>query len=204
MSGRVLRIATRASQLALWQANFVAGLTASGRSGSGRRVGSRHHDGRSDSRRIAERVSVGSASSPARSSTALLDDRADLAVHSLKDLPTDPVDGISLAAVPERASPWDALDPACRIRPSRAAGSKICSPRARGSAREASAAVRSSRSCGPIFSFVDVRGNVDTRLRKLDAGEADALILAEAGLDRLGAVRRGSRLGWLRRSFSRP
>jgi hydroxymethylbilane synthase len=114
----------------------------------------------------------------------VLDERADVAVHSLKDLPTEPVEGICLAAVPERASPWDALIlPA--MRPPHVAAIGDLPPRARigtGSLRRRAQLLHRRSD----FEFVTVRGNVETRLRKLDEGACDALVLAEAGLDRLG------------------
>jgi hydroxymethylbilane synthase len=183
VSSRVLRIATRASQLALWQANWVASrLKAVDADQDVELVhvtttGDRIHD--------ASLSALGGVGVFTREiQQALLDDRADLAVHSLKDLPTVPVDGLSLAAVPERASPWDALIlPAGSRTPE--LGLEVLSPNARvgtGSLRRRAQLLF----LRPDLEFVEIRGNVDTRLRKLDAGEANALILAEAGLDRLG------------------
>ncbi|MGH7140120.1 MAG: hydroxymethylbilane synthase, partial [Pirellulales bacterium] len=110
---------------------------------------------------------------------ALLRDEIDLAVHSLKDLPTEPVDGLELGAIPPRASTADALVsdkwPAlAELPPGAAIGT--------GSLRR-SAQLWHVR---PDLRMLDIRGNVDTRLRKLADGEYDALILAEAGLQRLG------------------
>lgn len=110
---------------------------------------------------------------------ALLDDRVDLAVHSLKDLPTDEVPGLTLAAVPPRAPIGDVL--VARDYPSFEAlppGAVIGT----GSLRRR-AQLRHWR---PDLVMKDVRGNVDTRLRKLDEQQYDALVLAEAGLRRLG------------------
>jgi hydroxymethylbilane synthase len=109
---------------------------------------------------------------------ALLDGRIDLAVHSLKDLPTDYVEGLCLAAVPERAPVGDALIsekyPALDALPE---GAAI----ATGSLRRRAQLLH----IRPDLAMKDVRGNVDTRLRKLSEGQYDALILAEAGLRRL-------------------
>jgi hydroxymethylbilane synthase len=118
---------------------------------------------------------------------AVLSGRADVAVHSLKDLPTIPVAGIRLAAVPSRAAPWDAL-----VLPQ---GSRPCArltdlPRG---ARVGTGSLRRRAQIlhvRPDLEFLDVRGNVDTRLRKLDEGAYDALVLAEAGLDRLALADR--------------
>jgi hydroxymethylbilane synthase len=110
---------------------------------------------------------------------ALLDGRIDLAVHSLKDLPTEPVPGLTLAAVPRRASPWDVLIS------DRGASVEALPPRAvvGTSSLRRRAQLWHLR---PDLELRDIRGNVDTRLRKLREGDFDALILAQAGLDRLG------------------
>lgn len=110
---------------------------------------------------------------------ALVRDEIDLAVHSLKDLPTDAVEGLMLGAVPPRGPIGDALV-ARRVKafdelpPGAIVGT--------GSARRRSQLWHSR----PDLQMRDVRGNVDTRLRKLDEGDYDALVLAEAGLTRLG------------------
>jgi hydroxymethylbilane synthase len=103
----------------------------------------------------------------------------DLAVHSLKDLPTDDPPGIELGCVPVRADPHDVL-----VGPELDA----LSPGARvgtGSLRRAT----QLRVLRPDLDIVDIRGNVPTRIAKLDAGDFDAIILAKAGLDRLGIER---------------
>jgi len=110
---------------------------------------------------------------------ALLEGRINLAVHSLKDLPTDEVDGLVLAAVPERESPQDTLVSRegvkfADLRPGAVIGTGSLRRRAQLLHRRAD------------LQMLDVRGNVDTRLRKLHEGQYDALILAEAGLKRLG------------------
>jgi hydroxymethylbilane synthase len=106
----------------------------------------------------------------------LLAGEIDLAVHSLKDLPTAPVPGLVLAAVPEREDPRDAL-----------VGSALAdlTPGARigtGSPRRAAALRALNRGLVPV----DVRGNIDTRLAMVADGEVDAVVLAAAGLRRLG------------------
>jgi len=114
---------------------------------------------------------------------ALLEGRIDLAVHSLKDLPTDEVPGLCLAAVPERAAAADVL--VCRQAGSLAelpAGAAVGS----GSLRRRAQLLHVRGD----LQMKDVRGNVDTRLRKLDQGDFDALVLAEAGLRRLGLAAR--------------
>lgn len=192
MSDQTLRIATRASNLALWQANYVADLLRS--LNPGLRVELVHVTTTGDRVERAPLAALGGVGVFTREiQQALLDRRADVAVHSLKDLPTEPVPGIALAAVPERASPWDAL--VLPRRSNSTAGLRDLAPEARigtGSLRR-QAQIRHVR---PDLQFLDVRGNVETRLRKLDDGEYDALILAEAGLARLGLSERiSARLG---------
>ncbi|HLI61320.1 MAG TPA: hydroxymethylbilane synthase [Solirubrobacteraceae bacterium] len=108
---------------------------------------------------------------------ALLDHEIDVAVHSAKDVPTELPPGLEIVAVPARA---DARDAFC--------GAAGLSALAEG-ARVGTASLRRTaqlRAARPDLEVVELRGNVDTRLRKLAAGEADALVLALAGLDRLG------------------
>jgi len=114
---------------------------------------------------------------------ALLDGSADLAVHSLKDLPIEPVEGLTLAAVSRRGDPADALisKGAASLMALRA-GAKVLS----GSPRRKAQLLH----CRPDLHVLPVRGNVATRLRKLDESEAEATILARAGLVRLGLAYR--------------
>ena len=133
---------------------------------------------------------------------ALLSGEADVAVHSLKDLPSEMTEGLVLGAVPTRASPRDAVvlphdvkpeyrvprpeEAELRKDPLRWEGRLAIIPYG-GRVGTGSARRRSQvRWLRPDLELLDVRGNVDTRLRKLDAGDYDALILAEAGLRRLG------------------
>ncbi|MCA8997815.1 MAG: hydroxymethylbilane synthase [Planctomycetaceae bacterium] len=116
---------------------------------------------------------------------AVLDKEADLAVHSLKDLPTQLVDGLSLAGVPDRAPRFDALILAEERKGDLSTllkGARIGT----GSLRRQAQLLH----VRPDLQMMEIRGNVDTRLRKLDEGEYDAIILAEAGLRRLGLERR--------------
>lgn len=110
---------------------------------------------------------------------ALVERRADLAVHSVKDVPAQLAPGLVLAAIPPREDPRDALV-------SRSgAGLDELPP----GARVGTSSLRRTlllRSRRPDLSFVPVRGNVDTRLRKVSDGELDAVVLAYAGLRRLG------------------
>lgn len=110
---------------------------------------------------------------------ALLEGRVDLAVHSLKDLPTAPFPGLTLAAVPLREDPRDALVSAGGLGLDELpAGARIGT----GSPRRAA----QLRAALPGIKVVDIRGNVDTRLRLVAEGELDAVILAVSGLRRLG------------------
>lgn len=187
MKRSVLRIATRASNLALWQANFVAGLLRA--LDPPQETEFVHVTTTGD--RISDRSlsSLGGVGVFTREiQHALLVGRADLAVHSLKDLPTEPVDGLSLAAVPQRASPWDALVLPQTSAPA-TSGIRALPPRARvgtGSLRRRAQLLF----LRPDLQVLELRGNVDTRLRKLDEGQFDAIVLAEAGLDRLGLASR--------------
>jgi hydroxymethylbilane synthase len=123
---------------------------------------------------------------------ALLEKRVDLAVHSLKDLPTAQPAELCLAAVPERASPSDVL-----VCPQHASG-QVASLDDLGEGAVLGTGSLRRRSqllhVRPDLCCKDVRGNVETRLRKLDAGDYDALVLAEAGLRRLGLAQRISQV----------
>ncbi len=114
---------------------------------------------------------------------ALLRKEIDLAVHSMKDLPTEMTAGLTIAAIPEREDARDVLVSAAgRSLKNLPAGAKI----ATGSLRR-QAQILHYRS---DLSVVPIRGNVDTRLRKMDAGEIDGLVMAAAGLKRLGLEKR--------------
>lgn len=174
-SKKPLRIGTRGSALARWQAEWIAAqlqqqdldveiivIATSGDNQPG---------------------PITSAASPGlftkEIQAALLHEDVDVAVHSLKDLPTQPTAELTLAAIPVRESPWDVLvsshsktldqlDPGARV--------GTGSPRRKAQLLH----IRSD------LNILDIRGNVDTRLRKLADGQYDSLVLAEAGLQRLG------------------
>jgi hydroxymethylbilane synthase len=170
-----LRLGTRSSALARWQADWVAARLA-------------EHGVRTELVPITTKGDVTSGPLGAIGQTglftkeiqrALLDRQIDLAVHSLKDLPTDPVAGLLLAAVPARERNHDALVSA------RPTSIQSLPPAARigtGSIRRRAQLLH----VRPDVKVLDIRGNVDTRLRKLDEGQYDAILLAEAGLLRLG------------------
>jgi hydroxymethylbilane synthase len=108
---------------------------------------------------------------------ALLDQRIDVAVHSAKDVPAELADGLELVAIPERADPRDAICGACSLA-DLSAGARVGTSSLRRAAQ-----LRAARG---DLEILEVRGNVDTRLRKLADGQFDVLVLAVAGLRRLG------------------
>jgi hydroxymethylbilane synthase len=175
----MLVIASRGSQLALWQARWVEA-----------RLGALGHACRIEIiRTTGDKITdvplakVGSKGLFTKEiEEALLDARADLAVHSLKDLPTEVPAGLALAAVPEREDPRDAL--VGKSMAELAAGAKIGTSSLRRAAQ--------LRRLRPDLVVESIRGNLDTRLRKLDEGRYDAILLAAAGLKRLGW---GARIG---------
>jgi hydroxymethylbilane synthase len=182
----VLRLATRGSTLARIQAGIAAAaISGSGGPGTELVIVSTGGD-RNPTTPIARLEGQGWFT--AEIERAILEDRADLAVHSAKDLPTELAAGLDIAGVLRRADVRDALVTRDgHGLASLAAGAVVGSSSARRAALLAE--LRPDLQCRPI------RGNVDTRLRKLDAGEVDGLLVAAAGLDRLGLAERiGERL----------
>jgi hydroxymethylbilane synthase len=213
----IIRIGTRGSQLALWQARTVAALLEGTSTGaeavtceivviktSGDRLQEAPLSEAGGKRLFVREIE-----------DALLDGRVDVAVHSAKDMPVIAVDGLTIAAVLPREEPWDAIVlPASAARaasnaplPS-PAGSASAAPGVPDAAREVTldtliARLRSGAGLTvgtssvrritqlqrvlPGATFAPIRGNLDTRLRKLDEGQYDVLVLAAAGLKRLGA-----------------
>ena len=177
-SAKPLRIATRKSQLALWQAEHVAGLLR--RAHAGLEVELVPMVTQGD--RIQDRslAAIGGKGLFIRElEVALEEHRADIAVHSMKDLPGDLPEGLIIAAVLERADARDALLSASAARFDdlpRGARVGTSSPRRH-------AQLLAAR---PDLKIEGLRGNVDTRLRRLDGGGMDAIVLACAGLIRLG------------------
>jgi hydroxymethylbilane synthase len=118
---------------------------------------------------------------------ALLEERIDLAVHSLKDMPTEATPGLAVACVPRRATPFDVLV-------SRGAATLETLPVGAVVGTSSIRRVAQVRLLRGDLVVRALRGNVDTRLRKLDAGEFDCLVLAGAGLERLGLAHRISQV----------
>jgi len=170
-----LRLGTRGSALALWQAEWVATqLRAIGCPVDLVRI---QTSGDVTSQPLQAVGGQGLFTKELQ--RALQDGRIDLAVHSLKDLPTEPAENLALAAVPRRESNRDvmvsAVSPALdQLPPAARVGT--------GSRRRKSQLLHFRSD----LQVSEIRGNVDTRLRKLDAGQYEAIVLAEAGLKRLG------------------
>ena len=171
-----MRIGTRASPLALAQAQTVAALfdgaelvpiTTSGDRASA--SGMRAH---SDKERWVKELEL-----------ALLAGEIDLAIHSAKDVPSELPEGLELVGSPRRGDPFDALVGAASLT-ALPAGGRVGTASTRRAAQ--------LRALREDLEVVELRGNVDTRLRRLAAGEVDALVLAAAGLHRLG---RASEIG---------
>ena len=175
-----IRIASRASQLALWQARHISDLIRAAEPTVTVEIVEVSTTGDRD--RFSALSQMGGQGVFTREvQAAVLDGRADLAVHSLKDLPTVPTEGLCLAGVPERAPRFDAL-----VLPHGKPGTLADLPSGAkvgtGSLRRRAQLLNSR----PDLKLEEVRGNVETRLRKVDDGEYDAILLAEAGLRRLG------------------
>jgi hydroxymethylbilane synthase len=178
-----LRIATRKSQLALWQAEHVAALLRGAHAGlevelvpivtQGDRIQDRSLAAIGGKGLFIKELEV-----------ALEEERADIAVHSMKDLPGDLPRGLMIASVLERADARDAL---LTLQGSAHAPSGFAGlPRG---ARVGTSSLRRQAqllAVRPDVRIEPMRGNVDTRLRRLDAGDMDAIVLACAGLIRLG------------------
>jgi hydroxymethylbilane synthase len=171
-----LRIGSRGSQLALWQANHIAALL--------RENG--HHVELEIIRTTGDKITdvalaqVGTKGMFTKEiEEALAEGRVDLAVHSLKDLPTETPPGFELVAITRREDPRDVLL-------SRSYDGLSHLPH--GARVGTSSLRRQAQLCAlrPDLEIHPLRGNVDTRLRKLESGEYDAIILAAAGLRRLG------------------
>ncbi|WP_372440376.1 hydroxymethylbilane synthase [Prauserella cavernicola] len=176
MADRVIRIGTRGSKLAVAQTGTIAKKLEE----AGQRVEiiTVSTPGDRSSAPIAE-IGVGVFTSALRE--ALLDKQVDVAVHSYKDLPTAPEPGIALAAVPLREDPRDALIARDRLTLGELPSGSVIGT---GSPRR----MAQLRALGLGFEVVPIRGNIDTRIGKVTSGELDAVVLARAGLARVGRV----------------
>ena len=194
-----MKLGTRGSQLALWQARTVAALIEQSGGPKCELVIIRTSgDEPPDPPRTLG--TLGTPGTPGTSSVkslfvkeieeALLDRRVDLAVHSSKDLPVALPEGLQISGVLRREDPRDAL-----LLPRGEGVTDLDALRGRlgNHPRIGTSSVRRVAqllASFPAATFLPIRGNVDTRLRKLDAGEADAIVLATAGLKRLGLEHR--------------
>ena len=182
MSQEILRIATRGSELALWQARYVQQCLE------------QHHAGlhvelvvmktKGDKLLDVPLAKVGGKGLFVKElEVAMLNGEADIAVHSMKDVPMDFPQGLGLAVICEREDPTDAfVSNSYALLDELPLGAKIGT-----SSLRRQCALRELR---PDLEIGFLRGNVNTRLSKLDAGEFDAIILASAGLIRLGMSER--------------
>ncbi|MCE2812403.1 MAG: hydroxymethylbilane synthase [Planctomycetaceae bacterium] len=170
-----IKIGTRQSPLALWQANFIAeGLSKAGHDVELVKITT---TGDTTTTPLGQAGGVGLFTKEIQN--ALLDGRCDVAVHSLKDLPTQPIEGLRLSAVPSREDPHDCLVSEKYKSVHELPSGCIVgtgSPRRRAQLMH----LRSD------LDIRDIRGNVDTRLSKLARGDYAAIVLASAGLSRLG------------------
>lgn len=182
----MLRIGSRGSQLALWQANHIAGLLRQ----NGQEVTIEIIKTTGDRMQNVTFAQVGSKGMFTKEiEEALADGSIDLAVHSLKDLPTELPSSFVLAATPKRVDPRDAF---VSVRHERfldlPSGAKVGTSSLRRQAQ--------LKALRADLEYVEFRGNVDTRLRKLEEGQVEAIILASAGLDRL------EKAGYIRERFA--
>lgn len=174
-------IGSRGSQLALWQSRWVAARLAE------LGIGTRIEIIRTTGDKITDVAlsKVGAKGLFTKElEEALIAREVDLAVHSLKDMPTELPEGLTLAAVPEREDPRDAI-----------VGARLADLPS--GARVGTSSLRRAaqlRAVRPDLTVESIRGNLDTRLRKLDEGQFDAIVLAAAGLRRLGWAARISEL----------
>ncbi len=181
-----LRIGSRGSQLALWQANHIAALLR----GQGHAVEIEVIKTTGDRLQEVTFAQVGSKGMFTKEiEEALAEGRVDLAVHSLKDLPTELPEPFELAATPPRVDPRDVFVSASYENlMALPQGARVGT-----SSQRRRAQLKALR---PDLEAIEFRGNVDTRLRKLAEGQVEAILLAAAGLDRLG------RTDWIRERLS--
>jgi hydroxymethylbilane synthase len=175
-----IRVGTRGSKLALAQAALVIEALRAAHPGLDGELCIIQTEG--DRRRRASLLAIGGQGVFTRElEVALLDGEIDVAVHSLKDLPSTLPEGLVLAATPPREDPRDVLVTREGTRLEALTDGAVVGT---GSLRRRAQLLR----LRPDLKMKDIRGNVDTRLAKLHAGEYDAVVLAAAGLSRLGAL----------------
>ena len=180
LAGELVRVGTRASQLARTQTGHVIDQL-------------KHHgfhveeviiSTRGDQKQTVPISQIGNDGVFVRElEKALLEERIDMAVHSLKDLPTAMTPGLELACTPPRATPFDVLV---------SQDGALLHDLPEG-ARVGTASIRRRlqlQAVRPDLQVVALRGNVDSRLKRIDAGELEAVVLAAAGLERLGLAER--------------
>ena len=181
MTGRI-RIATRESKLAMWQAHYVKSALQAAHPQIDVEIIGMTTEG--DRNKVSPLSQIGGKGVFVKElEVALLENRADIAVHSMKDVPSILPAGLSIEAICQREDPRDAL--VCNHYTSLVdlpAGSKIGSSSLRRRLQ-----LKHKR---PDLDYIELRGNVGTRLERLDNGDFDAIILATAGLIRLGLSER--------------
>ena len=185
MSQRTFIVGTRGSALALTQTGFVVEALQKAHTGLAIETRTIHTEGDRSAASLSE--IGGRGVFVIEIERALLAREIDIAVHSLKDLPAEETPGLAIAAVYQREDPRDVLvtrtgDTLDRLPTGAVVGT--------GSPRRAAQIVAAR----PDLRIADIRGNVDTRLRKVEAGEYDATVLAAAGLARLGWLDRATQI----------
>lgn len=182
----MIRIGSRGSQLARWQSDHIADVLRA----LGHDVEIELIQTTGDRLQQVAFAKVGTKGMFTQEiEDALLERRVDLAVHSLKDMPTELASPFVLGAIPLRVDPRDALvSTQYHSFAALPAGARIGTSSVRRQAQ-----LKAHR---PDLEYVEFRGNVDTRLRKLDEGQVEAIVVAAAGLDRLG------RTEWIRERFA--
>ncbi|HEV2489656.1 MAG TPA: hydroxymethylbilane synthase [Candidatus Acidoferrales bacterium] len=178
---KLLRIGSRGSKLALWQAEHIRERLLSECKVDAEIVVIKTSGDRFQAAAVAQLSGEvgGKGIFIKEIEDALLDGRIDLAVHSMKDVPTDTPHGLCFPAVTKREDPRDCL----MSRKGESLGGLPQGARVGTSSLRRQSQLRHYRA---DLRVADLRGNVDTRIRKLDAGEFEAILVAKAGLDRLG------------------
>lgn len=178
MTAQTIRIGTRGSALALWQARYTKSRLEALAPGAAVQIEVIKTSGDLIQDRALLEVG-GKGLFVKEIQVALLNGEVDLAVHSLKDYPVENPEELMLACVPQRQDPRDALVlPQGKLEEDLPAKPRVGT----GSLRRQ----HQAQAVFPTWAISGLRGNVDTRLRKVDSGELDAVILAAAGLNRLG------------------